>query len=93
MLFVMGMNSNGAVALRGNNYSGIRKPSNYLEKLWAIIPQEIPEYKFESYNALSSQMPDREASRAFCGPKSFIADNFLISRSIHGLKLEFLCVG
>jgi len=29
----MEMNSNGAIALRDTNYSGIRHPSNYLENM------------------------------------------------------------
>ena len=51
------------------------------------------ELESESRHSLSSPIPNRGASRAFCGQKLFTGKNSLISRSLQAFELVFFCVG
>jgi len=44
-------------------------------KTMCCYAQEIPEFESESHLFLSSPIPNRGNSRAFCGPEFFIAKN------------------
>jgi hypothetical protein len=88
----MGMNSNGAIVLRGNKYSGIRQSFDYLEN-YILLLKKSQNLNPNPTSLSPPQYPTEEFLVPLPARSSASQKKSLIIHNLQAFQLVFYCAG